>query len=186
LTTQAYVSAIFVNDALGDIAGALPFSDIGYRGASPVFQPAIVVSFKSIAGDCPNPELCALEVADTGLQQGQGMHGSFSRADTHNFMAAIGPDFKSGFKDPDPVSNADVAPTVAEILGLHPIAIGRLTGRPMSEALVGGALLPVSAEIVRSTPAANGFVTVLDEQEAGGEPYFDAAGAAGRSVGLKP
>jgi len=30
------------------------------------------------------------------LRQGQGMHGSFSRGDTMNFMAAIGPDFKSG------------------------------------------------------------------------------------------
>jgi hypothetical protein len=35
-----------------------------------------------------------VEIADTGLQQGQGMHGSFSRADTFNNMAAIGPDFK--------------------------------------------------------------------------------------------
>jgi arylsulfatase A-like enzyme len=186
LTTQDYIGAIFVNDALGAIPGALPFSAIGYRGASPVLQPSIVVSFKSTAGDCPNPELCAVEVADTSLQQGQGMHGSFSRADTHNFMAAIGPDFKHGFKDPDPVSNADVAPTVAEILGLKRTAIGQLLGRPMSEALVGGVTLPVSHRIVRSTPATNGFVTVLDEQDAGGEPYFDAAGAPGRSVGLKP
>jgi hypothetical protein len=151
-----------------------------------VLQPSIVVSFRSRAGDCPNPELCAVEVADTGLQQGQGMHGSFSRADTHNFMAAIGPDFKQGFRDPDPVSNADVAPTVADILGLHTAAIGHLTGRPMSEALVGGTVLNVASKIVRSSPAANGFVTVLDEQEAGGEPYFDAAGMPGRIVGLKP
>jgi arylsulfatase A-like enzyme len=186
LTTQDYVSAIFVNDALGALPGALPFSDIGYLGSSPVLQPSIVVSFKSVAGDCANPQLCAIEVADTGLQQGQGMHGSFSRADTHNFMAAIGPDFKRDFKDPDPVSNADVAPTVAAILGLHPAAIGHLLGRPMSEALTGGAILPVSTQIVRSTPSANGFITVLDEQTAGGEPYFDAAGAPGRSVGLKP
>jgi hypothetical protein len=125
-------------------------------------------------------------VADTSLQQGQGMHGSFSRADTHNFMAAIGPDFKTDFRDPDPVSNADVAPTVAEILGLKQTAIGGLLGRPMSEALVGGAVLPVTTKIVRSTPAANGFVTLVDEQEAGGEPYFDAAGDPGRTVGLKP
>jgi len=186
LTTQDYISAIFVNDGLGEAPGALPFSAIGYHGASPVLQPSIVVSFKSMAGDCPNPELCAIEVADTSLQQGQGMHGSFSRADTHNFMAAIGPDFKQDFRDPDPVSNADVAPTVAQILGLHITPIGHLTGRPMTEALVGGAVLPVSSEIVRSTPAANGFVTIVDKQEAGGEPYFDAAGAPGRSVGLKP
>ena len=186
LATQDYISAIFVNDAFGRAPGALPFSAIGYRGASPVLQPSIVVSFKSVAGACPNPELCAVEVADTSLQQGQGMHGSFSRADTHNFMAAIGPDFKSGFRDPDPVSNADVAPTVAEILGLTPTPIGRLTGRPLSEALVGGATLPIQTKVVRSTPAANGFLTVVNEQIAGDEPYFDAAGMPGRSVGLKP
>ena len=34
-------------------------------------------------------------------------------------MAAIGPDFKTGFADPAPVSNADIAPTLAHILGLH-------------------------------------------------------------------
>jgi hypothetical protein len=28
------------------------------------------------------------------------MHGTFSRADTMNFMAAIGPDFKRGFVKP--------------------------------------------------------------------------------------
>jgi len=151
-----------------------------------VLQASIVARFKSTAADCPNPELRAVEIADTGLQQGQGMHGSFSRADTHNFMAAMGPDFKTAFRDPDPVSNADVAPTVAEILGLKRTAIGGLLGRPMSEALVGGAVLPVASKIVRSTPAADGFVTVVDEQEAGGEPYFDAAGDPGRSVGLKP
>ena len=27
------------------------------------------------------------------------MHGSFSRGDTMNFMAAIGPDFKHGYVD---------------------------------------------------------------------------------------
>ena len=41
--------------------------------------------------------MCAVNVADTGLQQGQGMHGSFNRADTMNFMAAIGPDFQIRF-----------------------------------------------------------------------------------------
>lgn len=34
------------------------------------------------------------------------MHGSFSRAETMNFMAAIGPDFKNGFVDVAPVSTA--------------------------------------------------------------------------------
>ena len=62
--------------------------------------------------------LCTAEIADSTLQQGQGMHGSFSRADTMNFMAAIGPDFKAGFIDEAPVSNADVGKTIGQILGL--------------------------------------------------------------------
>ncbi len=53
------------------------------------------------------------------------MHGSFSRADTMNFMAAIGPDFKSGFVDEAPVSNADIGKTIAQVLGLK-IPVQRL------------------------------------------------------------
>ncbi len=43
------------------------------------------------------------------------MHGSFSRGDTLNFTAAIGPDFKAGYVDALPVSNADVGATAAKI-----------------------------------------------------------------------
>ena len=39
---------------------------------------------------------------------------------------------------------------------------------------------------VRSEPPADGFVTVLDFQEAGGARYFDAAGMPGRVLGVKP
>ena len=54
-------------------------------------------------------------VTDGTLLQGQGHHGSFSRADTANFMAAIGPAFKAGFVNEAPVSNADIAPTLAQV-----------------------------------------------------------------------
>jgi len=37
-----------------------------------------------------------------------------------------------------------------------------------------------------SAPAANGFVTKLDYQKVGATEYYDAAGAPGRAVGLKP
>jgi hypothetical protein len=125
-------------------------------------------------------------VADSSLQQGQGIHGTFSRADTHNFMAAIGPDFKTGFQDPAPVSNADVAPTVAKIMGLSLSHVGALNGRPMTEALTGGQVGPITSTILRSKPAADGFTTVLDEQIYADKTYFDAAGMPGRVVGLKP
>ncbi len=71
----------------------------------------------------------------TRYQQGQGIHGSFSRADTMNFMAAIGPDFKSGFVNEAPVSNADVGKTLAFILGLKISNKGKLVGRVIAEAM---------------------------------------------------
>ena len=55
----------------------------------------------------------------------------------------------------------------------------------MSEALTGGAGVEAQAYVVRSAPAANGFVTVLQGQRAGGADYDDAAGAPGRVVGLR-
>ena len=71
------------------------------------------------------PTNCSVEVADTVLRQGQGMHGSFGRGDTMNFMAAIGPDFKAGYVDALPVSNADVGATAAQLMGLHAKAQGQ-------------------------------------------------------------
>lgn len=187
LTRQDYVGAIFVNDALGPIPGALPMSKVGLIGAARTPQPSIVVSFKSFSTGCADPEMCGVEIADSSQQQGQGIHGSFGRQDTHNFMAAIGPDFKAGFVDPAPVSNADWANTLAHILGLRLSANGHALGRVMSEALTdGGAPPEARAVTIRSDPAANGFVTVLNTQEAAGETYFDAAGMPGRTLGLKP
>jgi arylsulfatase A-like enzyme len=186
LAAQDYTGAVFVDDRLGPIPGALPFSAIGLMGAARTPRPAIVVSFRSYGGDCGRPEVCGVEVADTDLQQGQGIHGTFGRADTHNFMAAIGPDFKSGFVDPAPVSNADLAPTLAKVLRLKITPRGAQTGRVLGESLRGGAPVAFAARTVRSAPAANGFVTVLNAQDVGPVPYFDAAGAPGRTLGLRP
>ncbi|MBQ1541051.1 MAG: alkaline phosphatase family protein [Caulobacteraceae bacterium] len=187
LTRQDYVAAIFVDDALGAVPGALPLSAISLKGSARTPTPSIVVSFRSFqVPGCPKAELCAAEVADTTLQQGQGIHGAFSRADTHNFMAAVGPDFRKGFVSPAPVSNADWAITLARLMRIDLKAKGELTGRVMSEALKGGRPTAFKARTVRSQPAANGFLTVLNMQEAAGKPYYDAAGAPGRTVGLKP
>jgi len=186
LTRQDYTGAIFVDDALGKIPGALAMSDVGLIGTARTPRPSIVVSFRSASTGCADPQMCAVEVADSGQQQGQGIHGAFSRADTHNFMAAWGPDFKRGFRDPAPVSNADWANTLARVLGLQLTANGHARGRVMSEALVGGGPPPkVASVIVASKPAANGFTTVLNAQATPGETYFDAAGAPGRTLGLK-
>lgn len=184
LTTQDYVGGIFVADSFGPIPGALPLSAINLNGAAVTPQPAIVVSFRSSDTGCGNPEMCAVAIADTGLRQGQGMHGSLSRGETRNFMAAIGPDFRAGFVDPAPVSNADIAPTIAHVLGIEIAPRGSLRGRVISEALPGGAMVEHTADVARSAPAANGFQTLLNRQNVGDTTYFDAAGGAGRAVGL--
>ena len=186
LVRQDYVAGLFVADSLGPIAGTLPLSAIGLNGRARTPQPSIIVSFRSWSLGCARPELCAIEVADTTYQQGQGMHGAFSRADTHNFMAAIGPDFRRRFVDPDPVGNVDIPVTLAKLLGLKLSTRGALTGRVLTEALRDGQPIVHGQRRVRSAPAANGFVTVLDEQTAAGATYFDAGGMPGRTFGLRP
>ena len=127
---------------------------------------------------------CSVQVADTVLRQGQGMHGSFSRGDTLNFTAAIGPDFKAGYVDALPVSNADVGMTAVRILGLTQKPKGNLVGRVMTEAMPNGATPKAVAASVKSEPAANGLRTVMNYQRVGNQRYFDVAGFPGRSVGL--
>jgi arylsulfatase A-like enzyme len=183
LLAQDYVAAVFVDDDLGSVPGALPTSAIGLKGAALTPTPSIVVSFRSWDLGCDNPELCTVEVAETGLQQGQGMHGSLSRADTHNFMAATGPDFKAGFFDTAPISNADLSYTLAHVLGLDIAPKGKLVGRVAAEALKDGPAAPAAVRRdVSSAPAEGGFVTVLHQQELDGHVYYDSAGAPGRVV----
>ena len=184
LTTQDYVGGVFTADRLGTIPGALPLSAINLTGTAVTPQPSIVVSFRSFDTGCDNAEMCAAAVADTPLGQGQGMHGSLSRAETRNFMAAIGPDFRARFVDPAPVSNADIPNTIARILGIELSAHGQLRGRVITEALPRGAAPAFASESLRSTPGVNGFQTILNRQNISGVHYFDAAGASGRAVGL--
>jgi hypothetical protein len=156
LFAQDYVSGVFVDDDLGSFPGTLPLSAINLKGAAKMPTPAIVVNFRSFSTGCEQPVLCTVEIADTPLQQGQGMHGSFSRADTMNFMAAIGPSFKRGYGDELPVSNADVGQTLARLLGLKIPFRGSLRGRVIEEALPGGAEPAVTTQSMRAQPAANG------------------------------
>ncbi len=184
LLEQDYVSGVFVDERLGSIAGTLPLSAINLAGTAVTPHPAIVVNFRSFATGCDEPVLCTAEVADTGLRQGQGMHGSFSRADTMNFMAASGPDFKAGFVDEAPVSNADIGRSVAHILRFDLPANGHLIGRVIDEAMPGRPMPRVEVRSMQSEPAANGLRTILNYQQVGPTLYFDAAGFAGRTVGL--
>ena len=141
-----------MDDALGSFPGALPLSAINLKGLALTPHPSIVVNFRSYATGCDKPVMCAVNIADSGLQQGQGMHGSFSRADTMNFMAAIGPSFKAGYVNEAPVSNADIGMTIAKVLGLKISAKGTLVGRVIEEALPGGTNPAVERFVERGNP----------------------------------
>jgi arylsulfatase A-like enzyme len=185
LLEQDYVSGLFVDDRLGKFAGTLPMSQIALEGKAVTPKPSIVVSFRSYVEGCDEPTICSVEIADTVLRQGQGMHGSFGRGDTMNFMAAIGPDFKTGYIDSLPVSNADIGMTAVRLLGLRPASKGELIGRVMSEALPNGSTPKAFRGKLVSKAAANGLQTVVKYQRVSSQRYFDAAGFPGRTVGLE-
>jgi arylsulfatase A-like enzyme len=101
------------------------------------------ISVKNKSQDLVRP-VKGIMYADTGFGDsyttGMGMHGAAGAREIHNFAAAAGPDFKRGFVDRNPTSNADVAPTITQLLGELP-NVGPAgvyaTGRAMSEALAG-------------------------------------------------
>src|SRR5215472_8275640 len=99
------------------------------------------------------------------------MHGSVGRGDTGRVRASSGPDFKSGFADGAPASNADVGKTLAHILGLKIKDTGRLIGRVLTEAIPGGTTPSYSARITLSDPDAGGLRTILNYQLVGPTPY---------------
>ncbi|HLK06806.1 MAG TPA: alkaline phosphatase family protein [Candidatus Angelobacter sp.] len=199
LLDRQYVNGLFVDDSLGEIPGALLFSKIGLgEGTAKLPKPAIIVNFASFTLPAPPdsklagfPLLWRVEVADSNLQQGQGNHGNFSRADTYNAMVAVGPDFKKNYPDYAPVSNADIAVTIAYMLNWDrqsepelPHDHGKnqpplLRGRVMKEALkqgpVGPSSLPVSKSESSSEDSDTKKVTSLMFQEFDGRRYCDEA-----------
>jgi len=190
LLERDYVSGVFVDEKiLGKIDGALTLADVGLAGQAVTPRPAIVVSFRSyVAPSCDRPEplLCALEISDHIYPAGGGMHGSFSRADTWNFMAARGPDFRTHYIDELPASNADIGITIAHLLQLQLTPKGKLSGRALTESLRGhenDPLPSIERQTLESKPA-RGLKTLLRTQAVGGHTYYDVAGFAGRTVGL--
>ncbi len=176
LARQDYVGGIFVNDEYRNVPGALPSSSVRLIGSSLVPSPTIAVTFKTFSTDPGKPNMTGVQITDYVLQEGQGMHGSFGRANTFQFMAAIGPDFKKQYVDQAPVSNADIAPTFFEILGFDVAGNGQLKGRVLREAMAGS---PPAVSFTRRTAislgAANGKKTILMYQQMGKQVYFDRA-----------
>ena len=142
----------------------MTLSDVNLKGSAVTPMPAIAVNFRTWSTGCDVPSTCVAEVADTGLQQGQGMHGSFGRGDTFNFQAAAGPDFRRGFIDVAPSSNADIGMTIAALLHLDIPGNGQLVGRVLKEALSGGTTPSFSSETVVSAPDGRGLQTTFGDR----------------------
>ncbi|HEY6478242.1 MAG TPA: nucleotide pyrophosphatase, partial [Polyangia bacterium] len=175
LLKQDYVGAVFV-DAARPPAGTLSLRDINLTGSARTPTPSIVVALRSFSRDPKDPVRTQVDVSDNTLQEGQGMHGGFWRADVTNTMIAFGPDFKRGFVDRAPASNADIAPTLSRLLGLAMPGRGRLKGRALSEALAGGpATTPSTCGELAARPAAKSARTAIHFQMAAGVRYLDAA-----------
>jgi predicted AlkP superfamily pyrophosphatase or phosphodiesterase len=170
-----YVGGIFVHDRFGGVPGSLPMSALNLVGAARLPAPAIVVNYRSFATDPRNPLMTSVLVGGVTQQQGQGQHGMLSRANTFNNMAAIGPDFKKGFVDLAPVSNADMAPTLASLMGLKVSGIGSLRGRVIREALAGGPSSTSYQQKISRSKELAGRATILVYQVVGGERYLDEA-----------
>jgi hypothetical protein len=186
LARQDYVGGLFVDDAYGKIPGALPSSAVRLKGSSLTPTPTIAVAFRTFSTDPKDPLMTGVQITDYVLQHGQGMHGSFGRANTFNFMAAIGPDFKKEFVDQAPISNADIAPTLAKILGFKIASKGALKGRVLGEALGGGpASVAFQHHAIASAAAANGKKTILLYQQSGAQVYFDGSCFKNESGGAR-
>ncbi len=96
-------------------------------------------------------------------------------------MAAIGPDFKRNYVSTLPVSNADVALTLADILQLPIPNKGSLLGRVLTESLANStvpAATNVTSGVLASSSASNGYKTLLRYQNVNGTLYFDSASGA--------
>ena len=111
------------------IDGTFPLAEVHLNTAS---APDVLVSYRwtEKPGKSGVPGgICA----DIGRSAGHGSHGTLSKFDIHSTLIAEGPDFRRGMIDELPTSNADLAPTILDILGFeHP---PRLDGRIISEAM---------------------------------------------------
>jgi hypothetical protein len=174
LLAHDYTGGVFVADALGPIPGTLPFSAIGLTGSGTLPRPDIVVAFKVFYFN-PDDLRTGIQVSDTALREGQGVHGGFGRESTANTMMAVGPDFKRGYVDDAPVGNGDIAPTLAKAFGLRMDAKGGLGGRVLVEALAGGPEAPASTRRMLASPSDNGVQTVLYYRDLGDQRYAEAA-----------
>jgi hypothetical protein len=133
LQSREELGPVFVSDRYGDLPGTLPLSSVHLQGSADR-NPDVVVSYhfdeNAVVSGMPGTEYVGVS-----RESNRGTHGSFSPRDVHNTFIASGPSFRSRFKDELPSANVDVAPTLAQLLG---VTLSTAQGRVLSESLVGG------------------------------------------------
>jgi hypothetical protein len=188
LFSQDYVSGVFVNEKrVGRFDGALSLKHLAAHDETGERLPDIVVNFVSSTMNCGHPTICAVAIADTPTHEGHDIAVGLSRAETSNFMAARGPDFRANFISRAPASNRDIALTIDVLLRLNAGERHRGDGRELTESLRGSEKLrevEARKRVIASTPTEDGNVTEVHLLSVGSVSYFLAAGAPGRSVGV--
>ena len=96
-------------------------------------------------------------------------HGTISPHELRNTLVACGPDFRSGWRDPAPVGNIDIAPTLTHLLQLDPGT--PFDGRVLHEALRDG---PADAPTWHTSEHATALERVLIEHV--GDTWYIARG----------
>jgi arylsulfatase A-like enzyme len=114
------------------IEGTFPLETVRMNAADTMPDILVSMRWKSDQNEFGIPGM----VVSEGGKRGKGTHASLSRFDMHNTLVANGPDFKRGFIDDLPTSNADVAPTILSILGVPQPQ--PMDGRVLTEALADG------------------------------------------------
>jgi arylsulfatase A-like enzyme len=123
IRTFDYVGPIFTRDGT---AATFPLALVGLDGPR---APDIVFSLEW-SGTAQNGVPGAAVGTNSKLAVD---HGTISPFELRNTLVCAGPDFRVGWRDPAPVGNVDIAPTLTQILQLPPGT--PFNGRVLAEAL---------------------------------------------------
>jgi predicted AlkP superfamily pyrophosphatase or phosphodiesterase len=127
LQTSDWAGVIFTREGS---EGTFKLSDVGIDSPT---APDLVVSLKW--KDETRINRMPGTVVATGMDVGQGTHGTLSKYDMGNTLIMAGPDVKAGLRNMLPSANSDVAPTVAYLLGIPGSVEHPMDGRVLGEAL---------------------------------------------------
>ena len=154
------VASLFVASRYAALPGTLPLSEIFAEDALGR-HPDVVVGY---GFDETATVRCVSGVEFAGMTRSRyrGMHGTLGPDDLRAVLIAQGPHFHSGFRDPLPTGNADIAPTVAALLSLD---LPGTDGRPLLEAIEGSGTIAgdyrLDAVTITPTTAGDHFTFTL-------------------------